>query len=76
MSEYHVAVRMSRELTDDEIEHLSRALSSPITGLSMDGEDIVMVRLHSEDSSTAPGEASQFAEAATGVAANSTQLLP
>lgn len=76
MSEYHVAIRMSRKLTDDEIELLSGALSSPVTELSMEGEDIVMMTLHSEDSRTAPHEAAHIAETATGVEANSTQLLP
>ena len=67
---------LERDLTDSEIGYLTSQNSLPATSHTMEGDDIVMLHLYSQDASIAPTAAAAYVQRITGVTATSTQLLP
>ncbi|WP_218221734.1 hypothetical protein [Nesterenkonia sp. Act20] len=76
MTEYRVAVTLSRPLEDTEVRQLHTNRSSSVSGYDMDGGDVVMVSLHAPNALTAAETAEIQVQRATGVEIAATQLVP
>ncbi len=76
MTEYRVAVTLSRSLEDAEIQQMHANRSASVSGYEMEDGRVVMVTLHAPNALTATETAEIQVQRATGVEIAATQLVP